>query len=196
MMDTSALVAALIEDHQHHALSRRHLVADIRLPAIVVAETFAQLRRTFGQSAATATAVVSPLATGPGTVLPTTASAVSAVLARAVELDLGGNIHDALDRPGVRRARRAIGDAGRSTASARPGARCPEHLPARLTPIWAAETPDSGPQAARNENWTEGRPERTGSATINRWVFGDGTVPRTPIGRRLSAVPRRGRGRP
>ena len=28
--------------------------------------------------------------------LPTTASAVSAVVARAVELDLGGNIHDAL----------------------------------------------------------------------------------------------------
>ncbi len=96
MMDTSALVAALIDDHQHHALSRRHLVADIRLPAIVVAETFAQLRRTFGQSAATAAAVVGPLVTGPGTVLPTTAAAVSTVVARAVELDLGGNVHDAL----------------------------------------------------------------------------------------------------
>ena len=96
MMDTSALVAALIEDHEHHSLSRPHLAANIRLPAIVVAETFAQLRRTFGQSAVTATAVVSPLAMGSGSVLPTTASAVSTVVARAVELDLGGNIHDAL----------------------------------------------------------------------------------------------------
>lgn len=69
MMDTAALVAALIEDHEHHALSRPHLVADIRLPAIVVAETFAQPRRTFGQSGVTATAVVSPLAMGSGRVL-------------------------------------------------------------------------------------------------------------------------------
>lgn len=29
MMDTAALVAALIEDHEHHALSRPHLVADL-----------------------------------------------------------------------------------------------------------------------------------------------------------------------
>jgi predicted nucleic acid-binding protein len=96
MMDTSALVAALIEDHEYHALSRPHLAPDIRLPAIVLAETFAQLRRTFGQSAMTATAVVSPLTTGSGQVLPTTASAISTVVGRAVELDLGGNIHDAL----------------------------------------------------------------------------------------------------
>lgn len=96
MMDTSALVAALIEDHEYHALSRSHLAPGLRLPAIVLAETFAQLRRTFGQSAATATAVVRPWATTAESVLPTTASAVSAVIARAVELDLGGNIHDAL----------------------------------------------------------------------------------------------------
>ena len=96
MMDTSALVAALIEDHEHHALSRPHLKTGIRLPAIVLAETFAQLRRTFGQSAATATAVVGPFAAGSEAVLPTSASAVAAVVSRAVELDLGGNIHDAL----------------------------------------------------------------------------------------------------
>ena len=61
MMDTSALVAALIEDHEHHALSRPTSSRDVRLPAIVFAETFAQLRRTFGQSAATATAVAEPV---------------------------------------------------------------------------------------------------------------------------------------
>jgi predicted nucleic acid-binding protein len=44
----------------------------------------------------TATAVVSPLTTGSESVLPTPASTISAVVGRAVELDLGGNIHDAL----------------------------------------------------------------------------------------------------
>ena len=42
-------------------------------------------------------------------------------------------------------------------------AACQRRPPA--DPFWAAETPDSGPQAARNEIWTEGRPERTGSAS-------------------------------
>ena len=32
----------------------------------------------------------------------------------------------------------------------------------RQSPMWAAETPGSGPPAAQNEIWTEGRPERTG----------------------------------
>lgn len=96
MMDTSALVAALIEDHEHHALSRAHLSPDVRLPATVVAEAFSQLRRTFGQPAATAVAVLRPWATAPKRILPTTASALSRVVSRAVELDLRGNIHDAL----------------------------------------------------------------------------------------------------
>lgn len=96
MMDTSALVAALIEDHEHHVLCRSHLSRDVRLPAIVLAETFAQLRRTFGQPAATAVAVLRPWATTPERILPTTAAALSSVVSRAVELDLGGNIHDAL----------------------------------------------------------------------------------------------------
>ncbi len=96
MMDTSALVAALIEDHEHHSLSRRHLTPSTRLPAIVLAETFAQLRRTFGQSAATAATVLRPWTEESQRILPTTAKAVSATFTRAVELDLGGNIHEAL----------------------------------------------------------------------------------------------------
>src|SRR5258706_129102 len=39
MMDTSALVAALVADHEHHALARPHLRADGSLPAIVLAAT-------------------------------------------------------------------------------------------------------------------------------------------------------------
>ena len=96
MMDTSALVAALVVEHEMHPLCRRHLARDMRLPAIVLAETFAQLRRTFGQSAATAAGALQPWASTGSRILPTTARSVSKVLARAAELDLGGNIHDAL----------------------------------------------------------------------------------------------------
>lgn len=96
MMDTSALVAALLVDHEHHAISRTHLPAGARLPAIVLAETFAQLRRTFGQSAAVAAAVLRPWTSNAARVLPTTAAAVVTTFSRATELDLGGSIHDAL----------------------------------------------------------------------------------------------------
>lgn len=62
---------------------------------IVLTETFAQLRRTFGQPAATAASLLRPWTKG-GQALPTTAEAVATVMGRAVELDLGGSIHDAL----------------------------------------------------------------------------------------------------
>lgn len=95
-MDTSAFVAALVAEHEHHAVSRRHLTADTRLPAIVLAETFSQLRRTFGQLASVASAVLRPWTSDAARVLPTTARAVETVFSRAVELDLGGSVHDAL----------------------------------------------------------------------------------------------------
>ncbi|MGH8998397.1 MAG: PIN domain-containing protein [Acidimicrobiia bacterium] len=95
-MDTSALVAALVADHEHHPLARPHLPAATALPAIVLAETYSQLRRTFGQTAAGATALLAPWAGDPKRVLPTTGAAVVTALGRAAELDLGGNIHDAL----------------------------------------------------------------------------------------------------
>ena len=60
------------------------------------AQTFAQLRRTFGQSAATAAAVLRPWTSDTEHILPTTTMAVRGVFARAAELDLGGSIHDAL----------------------------------------------------------------------------------------------------
>jgi predicted nucleic acid-binding protein len=95
-MDTSALVAALVADHEHHALARPHLAAGKSVAAIVLAETFAQLRRTFGQPAAAAAALLAPWSGDQRRVLPTTAAAVRTTFARAVELDLGGSIHDAL----------------------------------------------------------------------------------------------------
>jgi predicted nucleic acid-binding protein len=96
MMDTSALVAALVADHEHHGRARAHLRLDLRLPVIVLAETFSQLRRTFRQSASVSTAVLRPWTDAPRRMLATSPSATSTVLGRAVELDLAGSVHDAL----------------------------------------------------------------------------------------------------
>ena len=95
MIDTSAFIAALIEDHEFHRISRPSLTATTRIPVIVIAEAFSQLRRTFGQSARTAAQLLGPWS-GVEQLIPTTAEAAAAVLARTVELDLAGNIHDAL----------------------------------------------------------------------------------------------------
>lgn len=95
-MDTSAFVAALVADHEYHTRARAHLASARAIPAIVLAESFSQLRRTFGQSAAAAAALLAPWTGDRKRVLPTTAAALIATLARAAELDLGGNIHDAL----------------------------------------------------------------------------------------------------
>ena len=95
MIDTSTLIAALIEDHEFHRIARPFLTAATRIPVIVVTETFSQLRRTFGQSARTAAQLLGPWSAAKQ-LIPTTAEAAAAVLARTVELDLGGNIHDAL----------------------------------------------------------------------------------------------------
>jgi len=95
VIDTSAVLAALIVDHEHHGLARPHL-AGARLPVIVVAETFSQLRRTFGQSSAVAATVLRPWISDPGRLLGTSPAHVATVLGRSVELDLGGNVHDAL----------------------------------------------------------------------------------------------------
>jgi len=95
LIDTSALIAALIEDHEFHRIARPFLTAATRIPVIVMAEAFSQLRRTFGQSARTAAHLLGPWSAAKQ-LIPTTTAAAAAVLARTVELDLGGNIHDAL----------------------------------------------------------------------------------------------------
>lgn len=96
MIDTSALVAALVADHDHHAVARTHLRRDGAIPAIVLAATFSELRRTFGQTAGAAASLLHPWTARPDGVLPTSQSAVVTTFARAAELDLGGSIHDAL----------------------------------------------------------------------------------------------------
>ncbi|MHB2024579.1 MAG: PIN domain-containing protein [Acidimicrobiales bacterium] len=96
MIDTSALVAALVSDHEHHELARPRLAEITRVPAIVLAETFSQLRRTFGQPADLSARLLASWWEESERVLPTTAAALLVVLSRANELDLGGNVHDAL----------------------------------------------------------------------------------------------------
>lgn len=96
MIDTSAMVAALVSSHEHHALVRPHLTARARIPAIVLAETYGQLRCTFAQPAEAAAALLAPWATDSRHVLGTNPRVTERTFSRAVELDLGGNIHDAL----------------------------------------------------------------------------------------------------
>lgn len=96
MIDTSAMVAALVSTHEHHALARPHLTTSVRIPAIVLAETYSQLRRTFSQPTEAAAALLAPWATDPRHVIGTSSRATATTFARAVELDLGGNVHDAL----------------------------------------------------------------------------------------------------
>jgi predicted nucleic acid-binding protein len=95
MMDTSALVAALVRTHEHHDLTRRWL-ADVEVvPVIVIAETYSILRRVFGQSARVSVDLLAPWST-PTALLATSADVMATALGRASELDLAGNIHDAL----------------------------------------------------------------------------------------------------
>jgi predicted nucleic acid-binding protein len=95
MMDTSALVASLVRGHEHHARARAELPAVVSLPVIVVAETYSILRRAFGQPARVATELLAPWS-NPTALIPTSTDAMATALARATELDLAGNIHDAL----------------------------------------------------------------------------------------------------
>nr|WP_167760882.1 PIN domain-containing protein [Geodermatophilus sp. DF01_2] len=77
-------------------MARRQLSADAVIPAIVLAESFSQLRRTFGQPARVAASLLLPWTEHAERILPTTRTATATVFARSVELDLRGNVHDAL----------------------------------------------------------------------------------------------------
>lgn len=96
MIDTSALVAGLVAEHEHHTVARPELRSDLRLPVIVAAEAFAVLRRAFGLDARTAVGLLRPWTSDPARLLATSAAAARSTFARAAELDLAGSIHDAL----------------------------------------------------------------------------------------------------
>ncbi len=96
MIDTSAMVAALVGDHEFHSQARPRLKSDSVIPAIVLAESYAQLRRTFGLSSSAASAALRPWTSDESRIVATDANVVHEVFGRARELNLGGNIHDAL----------------------------------------------------------------------------------------------------
>lgn len=96
MIDTSVMVAGLVSSHEFHDIARPHLRSASRVPAVVLAETYGQLRRTFAQPATVAAGLLRSWTEDELRVLPTGASTVRTVFLRAVELNLGGDIHDAM----------------------------------------------------------------------------------------------------
>ena len=96
MIDTSVMVAALVGSHEFHDIARPHLRAQSQVAAIVLAETYAQLRRTFAQPAEVAAALLRTWTGDEDRMLATDVGSVRVVFDRAVELNLGGDIHDAL----------------------------------------------------------------------------------------------------
>ena len=98
MIDTSVLVAGLIENHEFHALARSLLVASSsnRIPGIVLAEAWSVLRRPpWSFDAATVDLALTPWMTEER-LIATPASAYVSVLRAGRSLNLGGNVHDLL----------------------------------------------------------------------------------------------------
>ncbi|MGE0057976.1 MAG: PIN domain-containing protein [Dehalococcoidia bacterium] len=98
MIDTSVLVAGLIENHEFHAVARPAVVtaARGRIPGIVLAETWSVLRRApWNLDPATVQQALKPW-TSEERIISTPAAAYVAVLREGRTLNLGGNIHDLL----------------------------------------------------------------------------------------------------
>lgn len=98
MIDTSVMVAGLVTNHEFHALARPHVIdaAGRQVPGIVIAETWAALRRApWHLDAATVEEALSPWASEHRIAI-TPVSAYVEVLRTGRSLKLGGNVHDLL----------------------------------------------------------------------------------------------------
>lgn len=98
MIDTSVMVAGLVTNHEFHARARPHVVAAAQgqVPGIVLAETWAALRRApWHLDARTVEAALSPWS-DEGRIVATPASAYAEILRSGRSLNLGGNVHDLL----------------------------------------------------------------------------------------------------
>lgn len=98
MIDTSVLVAGLVEQHEHHARARSAVVeaAEQALPGVVLAEAWSVLRRPpFELAADVVAAALAPWAQ-PDRVLVTPPELYVAALRAGPGLQLGGNVHDYL----------------------------------------------------------------------------------------------------
>lgn len=98
MIDTSVMMAGLLTVHEFHELARPHVVEATRqrVPGIVIAETWAALRRApWHLDASTVAQTLAPWA-DEGRVVATPSSAYVEVLQTGRSLNLGGNVHDLL----------------------------------------------------------------------------------------------------
>ncbi|MFP5308719.1 MAG: PIN domain-containing protein [Actinomycetes bacterium] len=96
MIDTSVMVAGLVADHEFHALARPHVVAAVesRVPGVVLAETWAALRRApWNLGVQVVDAALAPWRTE-DRIVATPASVYTEVLQTGRALNLGGNVHD------------------------------------------------------------------------------------------------------
>jgi predicted nucleic acid-binding protein len=98
VIDTSVMVAGLVERHEFNEVARPYVVeaAAARVPGIVLAETWAVLRRgPWHLDAATVEQTLAPWAFVER-VIATPPEAYRTVLQTGRSLNLGGNIHDLL----------------------------------------------------------------------------------------------------
>lgn len=98
MIDTSVMVAGLVTNHEYHVLARPHVAAAARgqVPGIVLAETWAALRRApWNLDARTVGAALAPWG-DQDRIVATPASAYEEILRTGRSLNLGGNVHDLL----------------------------------------------------------------------------------------------------
>ena len=98
MIDTSVMVAGLVRNHEFHSVARSYVVEAARrqVPGIVVAETWAVLRRTpWNLDAATVAETLAPWAAD-RRIATTPASAYVEALRTGRSMNLGGNVHGLL----------------------------------------------------------------------------------------------------
>lgn len=98
MIDTSVLVAGLVENHEVHTQARPHVARAVtgQVAGIVIAESWAVLRREpFSLDAATVAESLSPWASA-DRIAPTPAEAYVSALRAGPSLHLGGTVHDLL----------------------------------------------------------------------------------------------------
>ncbi len=96
MIDTSVLVAGLIDEHEFHRLARPQLANSQSVSAVVLAEAYACLRRAFRLGAPVVASVLAPWSQDSARVAVLSPEGVVELFALAPELSLGSNIHDAV----------------------------------------------------------------------------------------------------
>lgn len=98
MIDTSVMLAGLVRNHEFHEVARPHVIEATRrqIPGIVVAETWAALRRAPWHLDATSVQEALDPWASENRIVPTPASSYVEAVRTGRSLNIGGNIHDLL----------------------------------------------------------------------------------------------------